>query len=483
MIYPLLLILTDFIALLASFTLAYIIRVQIDTRPLVQEIEAIEFIKVFLLLIPVWLVINGFVGLYSKPVYERRLTELGRLVVASFIGMLMIIGYDFVQSETIFPARLVVVYAFLGSLLFTAIARNLLWMVRRYLFRYGYGVRKVMIIGGAEVGTKMANLLHETISSGYEIVAMVGSKQYLPKNFDGKHFGSLDEALDAIPKLGIHTIIQAEFYDQKARNRKIFEAVRNHHLQYKFIPTMSEFYTGKSDVEVLLGYPVISVHQTPLIGWGRVVKRVLDIILSIIALVIFSPILLVIAIWIKVSDPEGPIIYKHPRVTRFGTKFNLYKFRGMVWKYSTGPGRRYKDDEDWLEKEGHHELKAEYAKYKKLKDDPRITKVGKIIRKTSLDELPQLFNVIKGDLSLVGPRAMLAREAEEYRKQAGGDVVLSVKGGITGLWQVSGRNDLSFEERVKLELYYVQNWSLLMDLKILIKTVVVVLKREGSGLS
>ena len=480
MIYPLLLLLSDFVALLAAFTLAYILRVQIDTRPLVQQIEATTFIKAFLLLIPFWLLVNGLLGLYTKTVYEKRLPELGRLAVASFIGILIIIGFDFVNDEALFPARLVPVYGLAAAFALQLLNRNILWLIRRKLFKYGFGVRGVMIIGSNQTTTKFAEQLDHTLSSGYEIKAIVGNKASLPKDFKGKHFSSLDEALAAIPKLGIHTVIQSELFEQPARNQKIFEAIRNHHLQYKFIPAMSEFYTGKNTTELLLGYPVISVHQTPLIGWGRVVKRLVDFIFTIILLVPALPIILVFAIVIKATDPSGPVIYRHRRVTRFGTEFYIYKLRSMFWRYSTGEKGKRKSDQEIFKEMGREDLIEEFEKKHKVENDPRVMPIGRFIRKSSIDELPQLFNVLRGNLSLVGPRAMTKHELSEYRHQAGGDVVLSVKSGITGLWQVSGRSNLSFEERIRLELFYVQNWSLWLDLKILLKTIGVVLKGSGA---
>ena len=481
MIYPLLLLLVDFVALLSAFTLAYVLRVQIDDSPLVREIEALTFIKVFILLFPIWLLINGMLGLYVKRVYEKRLPELGRLFAGAFIGILVIIGFDFLRDETIFPARLVPVYAFLLAFFFLATFRNLLWLFRRYMFRYGYGVRGVMVIGSTDASQKLVSSLRPTLSSGYKIRAIVGNKSILPKDYDGKHFSTIEDALRALPKMPIHTVIQTEFYANENRNQKIFSAVRDHHLQYKFIPAQSDFYTGKNSVEVLFGFPVISVHQTPLIGWGRVIKRILDVALSLLILIPGLPIIMLFMLLQKLREPRAPVFYKQPRYTRFGNSFNIYKFRSMQWKYCTGPGAPNKDDEEAFRKMGREDLYKLYVKNTKLENDPRIGAFGNFLRKTSIDELPQLFNVLKGELSLVGPRPVRKFELEAYRSAAGGDVLLSVKSGITGLWQVSGRSDISQEERIRLELFYVQNWSLLMDLRILVKTIWVVLLRRGAS--
>lgn len=481
MIYPLLLLASDFVALLSAFTLSYILRVQIDDSPLVREIEAITFIKVFVLLFPIWLIINGALGLYAKRIYEKRLPELGRLLIGAFIGILVIIGFDFLREETIFPARLVPVYAFLLAFLLLSVFRNILWLIRRYMFRYGYGVRGVMVIGSTDASKKLIASLRPTLTSGYKISAIVGNKTLLPEGYNGHHYSTIEEALDALPQLSIHTVIQTEFYANENRNQKIFSAVRDYHMAYKFIPAQSDFYTGKNSVEILFGFPVISVHQTPLIGWGRVVKRIFDVVLSLVGVIILSPVYILIALLQKMYEPTAPIIYKHRRVTRFGTEFNTLKFRSMSWKWSDGKDRKYKSAPEALRAMGREDLIPEFEKNHKLENDPRVTSLGRFLRKSSLDELPQLFNVLKGDISLVGPRPMTAKEAKVYNARAQGDVILSVKGGVTGLWQVSGRSDISFEERMNLELYYVQNWSLWMDIKILFKTVWVVLTGRGAG--
>lgn len=481
MIYPLLLLISDFVALLSAFTLAYILRVQLDSSPLLRQIESISFIQAFLVLFPIWLIINGMLGLYARPVYEKRLPELGRLITGAFIGILVIIGYDFLREESIFPARLVPVYGFFLAFFFLTTFRNMLWIFRRYMFRYGYGVRGVMIIGSTSASKKLLASLKNTLSSGFKIRAIVGDKSMLPKDYDGKQFSNIEAALKSLPKMAIHTIIQTEFYDNESRNEQIFAAVRDNHLQYKFIPAQSDFYTGKNTVEILFGFPVISVHQTPLVGWGRVVKRITDLVFTLIAMVIALPLMLIIAIIMKVSEPSAPVIYRHRRVTRFGTNFGILKFRSMQWKWRTGPKAPYKDNEAVFRAMGREDLLPELKKYSKVANDPRITPIGRFLRSTSLDELPQFFNVLKGDISLVGPRPMTVEEAKVYNKQSDGDVILSVKGGVTGLWQVSGRSDITFDERVSLELYYVQNWTFLMDVRILFKTIWVVLFRKGAG--
>ena len=237
------------------------------------------------------------------------------------------------------------------------------------------------------------------------------------------------------------------------------------------MPGNGELFVGNIEVDLFHGVPVIAVHQTALIGWGRVVKRLMDILFGGTILIIASPVMLLIALTEMMSG-AGSVFFRQVRLTRFDQKFKVFKFRSQYQKYDgTSPeeaftmmgkpelGKIYRDNGDCLD------------------NDPRITKLGKFLRTTSLDELPQLFNVIRGDISLIGPRALVPQELALYAKRHS---ILSVKSGLTGLAQVSGRRNISFEERRKLDLYYVQNWTFWGDIIILIKTFWIVLLRKGS---
>lgn len=471
-LYSIALIFGDFLTLLAAFTLAYVVRVQFDARPLVAQIHGVDFIYTSLALIPFWLLAFASLGLYDSKIYSRRLTEIGRLFIGSIIGILIVLGYAFVVDEPVFPARLVAVYAFAGSFLALVVAREIIRQVRTLLFRYGRGVSRVLIIGTTDAVSDIATQLDDTHRSGYHVVAIAGPKRIVPKDFRGHHFTSLEQALDTLDRMRVTTIVQTDLYDSSDRNQQILSAAQSHHISYNFIPGEPEFYSGKNTVDVFLGYPVITVHQTPLVGWGEIVKRLFDLIATTIILIVLSPLLLLIIVLQKILNP-GPIFFAANRLTRYSTPFGMLKFRSMR------PEIGKKDAvQDFIDM-GMPDLAEEYRVHRKIlsRPDPRITPFGHFLRKTSLDELPQLFNVLKGDLSLVGPRPIEPIELPNYKGRGG--LLLSVKSGMTGLWQVSGRNDLAFEKRVELELYYAQNWSFWLDLKILLKTPGALIKRRG----
>jgi exopolysaccharide biosynthesis polyprenyl glycosylphosphotransferase len=473
--YSLILIIIDTFVLLAAFSLAYVLRVRYDPRPLLANIHAYDYLYAFLLVIPFWILIFAILGLYKPSTYNRRLIEWAKIAVGSFIGILLVIGWQYVSNQDIFPARLVAVYSLVASFILIVLEREILRYVRSLMFRYGKGVKRVLIIGASSATIDIALNLADTKKSGYEIVAIAGPKKLMPDGLHVHHYSLVEAALRDIEMNGINTIIQTDLYDAADRNQRILSAAQTHHIEYSFIPGEAEFYSGKNTVDVFLGYPMITIYQTPLVGWGAIIKRIFDFIVSLILVVILSPFLFVIIILQKILNP-GTVLYKNERLSRFSKQIYLYKFRSMT--HLRGWDSNNVDDAAEYRAMGREDLAKEYEKNHKVADDPRVNRFGRFLRATSIDELPQIFNVLKGDLSLVGPRPILPQEAGLAKGRTA--LLHSVKSGVTGLWQVSGRNELSFEERIELELFYAQNWTFWLDIKILFKTILVVLKRSGA---
>lgn len=467
--YTFALIIFDILAILAAFTLAYILRVQLDSRPLVTQISARDFFMTFVALLPFFLLTFWSLGLYSPAVYQKRLTEFGKLIIGSFISILLIIGYSYLIDEPIFPARLVPVYAGVGTLVLLLLGREVLRLIRDLLYYAGVGVQRVMVVGSSPATIDIVENLNRSGTSGYKVVAVISHLK--PESKAVKHFRSINEGIKSLNELHVDTVIQTELYEDTAQNQKIMSATQERHIQYCFIPGEAEFYSGKNQIDVFLGYPVIKVYQTPLVGWGEVVKRVFDLVITILFLPIWGTLFILVCIFQAIFNP-GPLFYTSPRLTRFSKPFGLLKFRSMGKQYGG------KDAAEEFRDMGRDDLAREYEFYRKVDNDPRITRFGKFIRATSLDELPQLLNVLKGDVSLVGPRPILPQELHLYKGR--GALLHSVKSGLTGLWQVSGRSNLTFDKRVELELYYAQNWSFWLDIKILFKTIGVLFFRTGA---
>mgnify|MGYP002745869607 FL=1 len=469
--YSLILIGLDFVVLMAVFFIAYYVRTQIDHRDLLYTVYASDYLLGFVVIAPVWIILYASLGLYSASVYSRRLVEWGRLLLGTFMGILLVIGWEYGTRMYIFPARLVAMYVFLGSFLAIGTVRELFRLTRSWLFQYNHGVNRVMVIGTSLATRDIAESISTTYKSGFRVVAMAGPKRFVPPGLDVVHFASLDPALAQIKELKIDTIIQTNLYENEEKNQKVLGAAQVNHIQYNFIPGEPEFYTGKNTIDVFLGYPMITVSQTPLIGWGEIAKRIFDTIISGILLIILAPLFMLIIILQKIFNP-GPAFYISKRLSRYSEPIQLIKFRSMGAQYGK------QDAADEFRAMGRDDLAEEYEKNRKVEHDPRITRFGNFLRATSLDELPQIFNVFRGDLSLVGPRPILPQEVKFSSARTA--LLHSVKSGVTGLWQVSGRSNLSFDERIELELFYAQNWSFWLDIKILFKTIGVVLRKTGA---
>ena len=294
---------------------------------------------------------------------------------------------------------------------------------------------------------------------------MVASHKYIPADLKTHQYSSLKEALKRVK---VDVIFQT---DERATEYVYKQAVQRH-LLYYFVPSETALSSHFGELELVGNTPAVLVKLTPLSGGWAVVKRVFDILFSVVALILAAIPMLVVFLILKILNPKAPAIYKSVRLTRYNRKFKCYKFRSMKPEWSG------MTPEEAFTKMGKRELIKKYRKNGDfLKKDPRIDGFGKFIRRTSLDELPQLFNILKGDISLIGPRALIPGELKYYGDRS---LILSVKSGLTGFAQVSGRRDISFEERRALDIYYVMNWSLLLDTQIFFRTIAAVFRGEGA---
>ena len=471
LVYNMFLVAGDFLALIAAFVGAYFIRAQ-SLVPVAHPISGHTYVYIFLAVLPFWILIFALLGLYNSNIYERRFSEFGRLLIGSFIGMMFVVFWNFVSVNPIFPAKLVPIYGFILGFLFLVLFRNVARLIRTELFGFNVGLTHVALVGTNPATRELVSSLADSRQSGYKIVAVVVDKRQvdgraIPTYANFRQFLSGSTAT-------VHGIVQTELYADESRNAEILAYAQENHIGYRFVPGNTELFVGNIDVELFRNsVPVIAVRQTALFGWGRVAKRLFDLGLGGLGLVLASPFLLLIAAVQKISDPKASIWYKPQRLGRFGNTITLYKFRSMYAAYTN------MSPEAGFAKMGKPELaKAFRAGGDQLPRDPRITPLGRFLRKTSLDELPQLINVVRGDISLVGPRPLDPFEMEKHPKR---NLILAVKTGLTGLAQVSGRRDISFEERRKLDLYYVQNWTFWMDIVIVIKTIRVVLGGRGTN--
>lgn len=461
------LLIGDGLMLILSFALAYFIRVHVDPRPYMFESQLAEFTLEIVWLLPVMWVILAALGLYKKSVFlnKSRLPEVGKVFLAAVLSVAALIVYDFFVGRNLFPVRVIALIAVLAAFIFLMIERILIIFVARQIFKNNYGVKKVLIIGNNKNTEYLVDFITSTPESGYRLTAVVASHKYIPADVKTHQYSSLK---DALKKVKVDVIFQTDEKDTEY----VYKQAVNRHLLYYFVPSETELSSHFGELELVGNTPAVLVKLTPLSGGWAVVKRAFDILFSVVALVLAAIPMLIVFLILKIRNPKAPAIFKSERLTRYNRKFKCYKFRSMKPEWSG------MTPEEAFIKMGKRELIKKYRKNGDfLKDDPRITGFGKFIRRTSLDELPQLFNILKGDISLIGPRALIPGELEDYGDRS---LILTVKSGLTGFAQVSGRRNISFEERRALDIYYVMNWSLLLDTQIFFRTIAAVFRGEGA---
>ena len=461
------LIIGDALALIASFAAAYYIRVTFDPRPYTFVTQLSEFVWTVVWLVPAMLAIIAALGLYKKSIVinKSRLPERGRLMVAAVLSVAALIVYGYFTDETIFPAKMMAVTAMVLSFVFLLLERIAVRMVIRMIFRNDYAVKRALIVGNSKNTEYLADYIASTPESGYRLAGIVAGRRFVPKDLRAHQYSSLK---DALRKTKVDVILQT---DEKA-TEYVYKQSVNRHILYYFVPSETALSSHFGEMELIGNTPAVLVMTTPLTGMNAVIKRTFDIVFAILAIVVAAIPMLIVWIVLKCSDIRHSAFYTDERLTQYNRKFRCYKFRTMKPEYSGMTA------EEAFIKMGKPQLIKKYRKAGDyMKNDPRITKVGGFLRKTSLDELPQLFNILKGDISLIGPRALLPGELRDYGDRS---LILTVRSGLTGFAQVSGRRDIPFEERRALDTYYVKNWSLMLDLSIFFKTIVVVIRGDGA---
>ena len=461
------LILGDAVVLILSFAFSYFIRVHVDPRPYVFESQLFEFTLETVWLVPIMLIILTALGLYRKSVFlnKSRLPEVGRVFLAAVLSVAALIVYGYFVDKNLFPVRVIAVLAVVVSFVFLMLERVLVIFVARQIFKNNYGVKKVLIIGNNKNTEYLVDFITSTPEYGYRLAAVVANRKYIPFDLKTHQYSSLKEALK---KVKVDVIFQT---DEK-NTEYVYKQAIHRHLLYYFVPSETALSSHFGELELVGNTPAVLVKLTPLSGGWAVVKRAFDIFFAVIGLILGAIPMLIVFLVLKIRNPSAPAIFKSERLTRYNRKFKCYKFRSMKPEWSG------MTPEEAFIKMGKKELIKKYRKNGDfLKNDPRITGFGRFIRRTSLDELPQLFNILKGDISLIGPRALIPGELQDYGDRS---LILAVKSGLTGFAQVSGRRDISFEERRALDIYYVMNWSLWLDLQIFFRTIAAVFRGEGA---
>lgn len=454
----------DFAMVILAGLVSYFLRFQTfaDIRPVFYEIPFEQYLQYLVIVSVIHVLVFGLSGLYAIGAYRIKF-EIPKIIAASSASIMAIIVLIFFRQE-LFTSRFIVLAFWLISILFVSAARVLIRIVRYNLLTRGIGAHRVIVIGTGHEAATITETLRKLPGLGLLVAKTI-------PRFDRNETQAL---LTTVQKNDIDEIIVADSHISHENLLAILEFADVAHINVRYTADI----IGAKNLEVttLGGIPIVEIKRTQLDGWGRIWKRTFDAIVSLMLIILLSPVMLLVAIAVRL-DSKGPVLYRNIRVGPKGN-FNVYKFRSMFIEYCVGP--QY----DPTGKAEKHELDlaAEKSERKgpvfKVLNDPRRTRVGRFMERTSLDELPQLFNVLIGNMSLVGPRPHMPVQVAQYA--AHHHKVFGIKPGVTGLAQISGRSDLDFDDEVKLDVYYMENWSPLLDLAILIKTPWSVLTRKSA---
>lgn len=464
LLFNLISIFVDWAMIMAAGVTAFYLRFRLaPIRPVLYQLSLSSYAEILTLISPVILLFLALAGLYNLKGTRRLSYELFRIFLAISSGLLIIVVLFFF-NETVFPSRLIILFTWGFTIVLISFGRIILRLFQMRMLRRGVGLHKlVVVVNEANPENEIIKEITMRPELGYQLVGSVMSNAPRDRMLSDlesiRHTTGIDELLQTDPVLS------------QDANTTILAFCRDYGILFNFVPNIFETATTNVDIETISGIPVITLKGTPLDGWGKVVKRLVDVFVSGVGLIVLSPIFALVAIVIKLNS-KGPVFFHQPRAVGLG-EFEFYKFRSMYYEMSEGTASGDKLREE-LEKQN-----SRQGHFVKIKNDPRVTPVGRFIRRTKLDELPSLWHILTGKMSLVGPRVHMVKEVDHYRNDYKRLFVL--KPGATGLTQITQATDnpeLSWEEEIRLDEFYIENWTIWLDLWIIYKTFLILLGRR-----
>ena len=464
----------DVLSIFAAFWLAYQLRYHLELGGEVTPqawASFTTFVAPAIAATALLLIVFPMRGMYALRNKASLVDLVPRLAGGVTIVVAGVILLAFFFRFT--PSRLIFLYVW-GFALAFMLAHRVVWaLLRRWLWRRGIGIDRVLVVGAGQSGRRIMQAMLGRPELGYRLIGYVGE----PGDGDRLNvatergiltcprLGTIDEVGDLVQRHRVDEVVVIGDGTDSDRVAQVLERCREMVVQFRIVPNLLQLSIDRVDFSEIGGVPTIGVRDASIHGWNAFLKRTIDIMFSLAVLVVAALPMAVIAVLIRWDSP-GPVLFRQVRIGRYGNPFTMIKFRCMI----------NNADDLW------HEMVARTAvadgRLFKDPNDPRMTRVGKVLRRYSLDELPQFLNVLRGEMSIVGPRPPLPQEVaayEEWHKQR-----LLLKPGLTGLWQVNGRSNLSFDEMVRLDLYYAENWTPWLDTRILLRTIPAVILARGA---
>lgn len=446
-------LLLDAVIVAVSYMLAWYVKFYIFDRGGPAEGVGVlpmeEYFKALVFIVPVYMILYYYCSVYTPKRTVKRRFEIYNIIKANTIGLVLFIALLYVMKQMHISRKMIVIFYVLNVLM-TALARVVIRKTLATFRKKGYNLKHILLVGYSRAGEEYINRIQSNPEWGYVVCGILDDSVPAGTLYRGvKVLGRVDNLHVILPENKLDEIAITLSLKDYDRLEEIVDICEKSGVHTKFIPDYNSLIPSKPYTEDLMGLPVINIRYVPLTNTGNIIiKRAMDIIGSGLGILILSPVLLICAILVKCTSP-GPVIFKQERVGLHNKPFYMYKFRSME-----------------LQKP------SEEKKAWTVKDDPRVTGVGKILRKTSLDELPQLFNILRGDMSLVGPRPERPLFVEKFREEIPRYMVKhQVRPGLTGWAQINGyRGDTSIKRRVEYDLYYIENWTLGFDIKIILLT-------------
>lgn len=440
----------DALVIAVSYLAAWFLKFKSGILEYDLGLPAITYFRALYFIIPGFLLLYNLFDLYSSKRVSGRKREFFNIVKANTIGLVVFIVALYVVNETNFSRQMIFIFWAINIICETAV-RNCIRYVLRFIRRRGKNLKYVLLVGYSQSAEQYINRIRLNPQWGYVVRGILDDHVERGTMYKGvKVLGKIDNLQVILPENKLDEIAITLSLSEYGRLKEIVELCEKSGVHTKFIPDYAGVIPNKPYTEDIQGLPVINIRHVPLTNTlNALAKRMVDILGSIVAIIVSSPVMLVSVIAIKLTS-KGPIIYAQERIGMHNKPFKMYKFRTM-----------YVQDE------------SEERKQWTTKDDPRVTSVGRILRKTSIDELPQLFNILLGKMSLVGPRPERPQFVEKFKEEIPRYMVKhQVRPGLTGWAQVNGlRGDTSIEKRIEYDLYYIENWTMGFDIKILFLTV------------